>query len=285
MSTYAMTTTTTKMKSPLFFYLLLLFLFTLSPNRADCKLELELGYSVSTVIDFNKYRLIPDKIHPFSLLPRHRSTDLLLLDSTDSVFYSLPIPISQESEVSVLAGRGAAGFSDGDKTAAMFNKPRSFAIDGKDNVYVADKINHAIRKISTSGMTTTIAGGYSQKMGNIDGPAQNASFSNDFDLVYVPTICALLISDRANGLIRQLDLKPEDCAQRTQAGLGVAPVSVIAVLCLLFGLVFGFAVRPFFATRTAHLQQPLYPQDMEALPDQSGASSSDSQLRRKKRDC
>jgi len=67
-------------------------------------------------------------------------------------------------------------------------------------------------------MTSTIAGGYSKKAGHIDGPAQNASFSNDFDLAYIPTICALLISDRGNRLIRQLKLKPEDCTQKTQAG-------------------------------------------------------------------
>ena len=56
-----------------------------------------------------------------------------------------------ESAVTLFAGKGIAGFSDGDKTTAMFDKPRSFAIDGGDNVYVADKSNRAIRKISPSG--------------------------------------------------------------------------------------------------------------------------------------
>lgn len=177
------------------------------------------------------------------------------------------------------------GFADGDKAAAMFNRPQSFAADGKDNIYVADRLNQAIRKISTSGVTTTIAGGYSKKTGNVDGPAQNASFSDNFDLVYVPTICALLISDRGNRLIRQLELKPEDCAQKTQAGLGVISVSGIAVLCLLFGSVLGFVVRPFFATRTGNLNQPLYQQDMEALPNQPGENSGDSLLRHQKRSC
>lgn len=56
-----------------------------------------------------------------------------------------------ESEIGRLSGKGVAGFSDGDKAAAAFNKPRSFAIDGRDNVYVADRLNHAIRKIDASG--------------------------------------------------------------------------------------------------------------------------------------
>lgn len=59
---------------------------------------------------------------------------------------------------------------------------------------------------------TTIAGGYIQKTGKADGPAQNASFSDDFELAFDPQRCALLISDHGNRLVRQLDLKAEDCA-------------------------------------------------------------------------
>lgn len=58
---------------------------------------------------------------------------------------------------------------------------------------------------------TTIAGGYSKKPGRGDGPAQSASFSDDFELAFVPEICALLISDHGNQLLRQINLKTEDC--------------------------------------------------------------------------
>jgi hypothetical protein len=68
------------------------------------------------------------------------------------------------------------------------------------------------------GYTTTIAGGYSSGTGRRDGPAQNATFSPDFELVYVPRICALLVADRGNRLIRQINLRPEDCAHETQKG-------------------------------------------------------------------
>lgn len=51
-----------------------------------------------------------------------------------------------------LSGDGVAGYSDGKSGAARFNKPRSFAVDLKGNVYVADvKNDRAIRKISDSG--------------------------------------------------------------------------------------------------------------------------------------
>lgn len=35
---------------------------------------------------------------------------------------------------------------------ARFDKPRSFAVDFRGNVYVADRVNKVIRKISTNGM-------------------------------------------------------------------------------------------------------------------------------------
>lgn len=79
---------------------------------------------------------------------------------------------------------------------------------------------------------TTIAGGGSKKEGRADGPAQNASFSNDFELTFVPHICALLISDHGNQLIRQINLKPEDCSKSSQSGSGMFWVTVFSP-CLI----------------------------------------------------
>jgi len=51
-----------------------------------------------------------------------------------------------------LSGDGSVGYLDGDVGSARFDKPRSFAFDLRGNVYVADKNNRAIRKISAKGM-------------------------------------------------------------------------------------------------------------------------------------
>ena len=58
------------------------------------------------------------------------------------------------NEIKKLSGdaNGEAGYKDGDLGSAMFNKPKSFAIDKKNNIYIADKSNHVIRKISKSGI-------------------------------------------------------------------------------------------------------------------------------------
>ncbi|CAK7339029.1 unnamed protein product [Dovyalis caffra] len=179
------------------------------------------------------------KINPHAV--QLRSSDLVVLDSSQSVFYTLPFPISQESVVvKRLSGKGEKGYADGEPGLAQFNKPKSFAVDLRGNVYVADQLNHAVRKISNSGVTSTIVGNYSQK-GRQDGPGKTATFSSDFEVLFVPQICALLISDHGNQLLRQIDLKPEDCTGRHQ------------------------------------------PQDMEALPNQSGESNTDELLRRQKR--
>lgn len=65
---------------------------------------------------------------------------------------------------------------------------------------------------------TTIAGGFSDQSGTKDVPALNASFSNDFDLTFIPGMCALLVSDHMHRLVRQINLKEEDCTLGSKSG-------------------------------------------------------------------
>jgi DNA-binding beta-propeller fold protein YncE len=67
--------------------------------------------------------------------------------------------ITPTGVVSTLAGTaGVVGFEDGTGGAAQFDWPNGPIVDASDNVYVADALNHAIRKITPAGVVTTIAG-------------------------------------------------------------------------------------------------------------------------------
>ena len=67
--------------------------------------------------------------------------------------------------------RGYGGSADGTGAAARFNGPFGVAVDGSGNVFVADSGNNAIRKISPSGVVTTIVGVAAPvSAGNFPGP-------------------------------------------------------------------------------------------------------------------
>jgi len=67
--------------------------------------------------------------------------------------------ISPEGHVSTLAGNGTPGFADGEAALAQFHFPRGIAMDTEGNLYVADRDNHCIRKISPAGVVSTLADG------------------------------------------------------------------------------------------------------------------------------
>jgi sugar lactone lactonase YvrE len=82
--------------------------------------------------------------------------------------------ISPSGEVITLAGSGSSAFADGQGTSASFDAPSGIAVDGSGNVYVADMKNCRIRRISPSGLVTTLAGSWTAS--SADGQRSSASF-------------------------------------------------------------------------------------------------------------
>ena len=60
----------------------------------------------------------------------------------------------------ITPGTGSSGYSGdgGAATSASLCGPEGVAVDSTGNLYIADRWNHRIRKVSTTGVITTIAG-------------------------------------------------------------------------------------------------------------------------------
>jgi sugar lactone lactonase YvrE len=90
--------------------------------------------------------------------------------------------ITPAGEVSTLAGKArSSGHSDGSGTAARFNWPEGIACDAAGNVYVADGLNYTIRKITPTGVVTTLAGD-ARISRSTDGSGSAATFFRPMDI-------------------------------------------------------------------------------------------------------
>jgi sugar lactone lactonase YvrE len=112
--------------------------------------------------------------------------------------------ITPQGVVSTLAGSGNAGFADGIGTNASFNVVVGIANDFYGNIYVADVLNNRIRKITPSGIVSTLAG--SGQSGKIDGPSLESSFYGP-NGVAVDSAGNIYVSDSKNNCIRKITIK------------------------------------------------------------------------------
>jgi hypothetical protein len=109
--------------------------------------------------------------------------------------------ITSAGVVSVLAGKGGSGYAEGTGTNAAFNYPIGVAADYQGNVYVSDNANQRIRKITPSGVVTTLAGNGISAL--CDGTGTQASFSSPESLAVDP-LGNVYVADGGNHSLRKI---------------------------------------------------------------------------------
>lgn len=110
----------------------------------------------------------------------------LAIDASGNIYVADPgneviRKITADGTVTTFAGTGVAGADNGPVATATFKEPAGLAFDAAGNLYVADFGNKMIRKITTSGVVSTLAG--SGAIGYDNGTGSLASFTSPTRLV------------------------------------------------------------------------------------------------------
>jgi hypothetical protein len=107
--------------------------------------------------------------------------------------------------VTTIAGiPGLQGPNDGAGAASKFNLPQGLAVDGSTNIFVADSLNHTIRKIApvgTNWIVSTIAG-LPESQGSADGVGSTARFYSPQGIT-VDGAGNLYVADTFNNTVRK----------------------------------------------------------------------------------
>ena len=111
--------------------------------------------------------------------------------------------ITPGAVVTTLAGlAGVAGSTDGTGSAARFSGPRGIAVSSAGIIYVCDTFNNTIRKITSAGVVTTLAG-LAGAIGSTDGTGSAARFNRPREIA-LDAASNLFVTDTGNNLIRRI---------------------------------------------------------------------------------
>nr|MCS3813000.1 sugar lactone lactonase YvrE [Mucilaginibacter sp. X4EP1] len=111
------------------------------------------------------------------------------------------LQINQAGVINVFAGTGSPGALNGPAASATFYYPSGVAIDASGNLYIADEVNNLIRKITTNGTVSTLAG--NGQAGAADSTGTAASFNGPAGLA-VDASGNVYVADANNNLIRKI---------------------------------------------------------------------------------
>jgi sugar lactone lactonase YvrE len=116
--------------------------------------------------------------------------------------------INSSGVISTIAGTGVSGFSGdgGQATSARLSYPEGIAIDASGNIYIGE-LNHRIRRISTSGIISTIAGTGTSGYSGDGGMATAAMMNDPMGICFDPS-GNLYIADQQTMHVRKISACP-----------------------------------------------------------------------------
>jgi gliding motility-associated-like protein len=117
--------------------------------------------------------------------------------------------ITQQGQVTTIAGNGIIGHMDGSGSVASFNYPWDITVDSLNNVFVADGYNQVIRKLEPSisvpvNYTVTTYAGSIANSGGQNGYGSAASFNGITGLAYMESSNEIFVADAYNQIIRKI---------------------------------------------------------------------------------
>jgi DNA-binding beta-propeller fold protein YncE len=125
--------------------------------------------------------------------------NLYVADQGNNAIYK----ITTTGTVTILAGNGLPGYAEGTGSAARFYAPQGIAADAQGNVYVADRNNNRIRKVTQAGVVTTFAG--TGTVGAYVGDASTvAQFNRPVAVAVDATGNNVYVADQGNYAIRKV---------------------------------------------------------------------------------
>jgi sugar lactone lactonase YvrE len=135
--------------------------------------------------------------------------DVFIADTLNNVVRE----VTPGGSISTVAGNGTAGYrgDNGPAWRAELSSPTGLAVDALGNLYVADSGNNVIRRVSTNGIITTVAGDVAadQASGGLGGfsgdggPATQARL-NSPQGVALDQAGDLFIADTFNNAVREV---------------------------------------------------------------------------------
>lgn len=140
--------------------------------------------------------------HPTGLTVNHNDGNIYVADTDNSVIRRISNATTNKPVTTLAGTAGTTGSTDGTGSVARFNFPRGIDLDSTGTIYVADTGNSTLRKVTVTGVVTTLAG-IAGTTGSVDGTLAQARFNAPRG-VALDSFNNLYVADAGNSTLRKI---------------------------------------------------------------------------------